>query len=172
MEYSGNNRRSHGRRSWNNNKKQSNESRRRGEHRDSFQRGDGRRSPSRPDVHLPQQVQEDMLKDQQAIKEMKQRRLVCGRCGKPITDVAMALADRGTDEPIHFDCVLDSLNASEKLQENEKIAYIGQGRFAVVNFPNANDTKNFTIVRIIEWEPKDKKYSWRDEIASVYSQVH
>lgn len=96
---------------------------------------------------------------------------ICPRCNEPITDLPSALAEKGTNAPVHFDCVLAYLNENEKLNQNEKITYIGQGRFAVVHFENPHDTRHFNIVRIIEWEERDKKYEWRTNIAGLYSQV-
>ena len=106
-----------------------------------------------PVTKIPVQVQEEMQKDLEAIRELKQKQPVCPRCGQPITDTASALAEH-------------------TLKENERITYIGQGRFAVLFFPNIHDTRHFTIVRVIEWEGKDKTYPWREEYAGVYSQVH
>lgn len=125
-----------------------------------------------PVTKIPVQVQEEMQKDLEAIRELKQKQPVCPRCGQPITDTASALAEHTTGEPVHFDCVLAHLKETETLKENERITYIGQGRFAVLFFPNIHDTRHFTIVRVIEWEGKDKTYPWREEYAGVYSQVH
>ncbi len=95
----------------------------------------------------------------------------CARCGQPISDLAAALAEKNTGDPVHFDCVLEFLQAAEQLKPGEKITYIGQGRFAVVVFENPHDLRHFTIVRVIEWEERDKKPEWRTEIAGLYSQV-
>lgn len=96
---------------------------------------------------------------------------VCPMCGEIITDLPAALAEKQTGAPVHFDCVLKHLNENETLGQNEKITYIGQGRFAVAHFENPHDLRRFTIVRIIEWEERDKKYEWRSSIANLYSQV-
>ena len=106
------------------------------------------------------------------IQEFKQKQIICARCGEPISDVISALADRETGNPVHFDCVLDYLRETEHIKENESITYIGQGRFAVVVFENPHDLRYFTIVRVIEWEPRDKQYEWRTQIAGLYSQIH
>jgi len=92
-------------------------------------------------------------------------------CGKPITELSTALADKDTGVPVHFDCVLEQLQKTEKLSADQKIVYIGQGRFGVVVFPQSHDSRNFSIQRVIEWEPRDKKIEWRAEIAGLYSQV-
>ncbi len=140
----------------------------------SDRRGKGRGQDSRHRAHtkLPQHVYDEMQKDLEAIRELKDREVVCAKCGKRIDDLSSALADKMTGTPVHFDCVLEELQQRERLQENQRVTYIGQGRFAVVCFPDEHDTKNFSIVRIIEWEERDKKFEWRQEIAGMYSQVH
>lgn len=96
---------------------------------------------------------------------------ICPRCSQPITDLPSALADKSTGVPVHFDCVLQFLQNAEELKQNEKITYIGQGRFAVTYFENPHDLRKFNIVRIIDWEERDKVYEWRDTISGLYSQV-
>ena len=95
----------------------------------------------------------------------------CEYCNQPIEDLTSSIASKESGNPAHFDCVLAKINASEKLSENEKITYIGQGRFAVVYFENPHDLRHFTIRRVIEWENREAKYEWRSEIANIYSQV-
>lgn len=95
----------------------------------------------------------------------------CVRCGEPIQDISSALADKESHEPIHFDCVLSFLHGAENLGENEKIVYIGQGRFAVVIFDTPGDTRKFKIQRTIEWESREARAPWRTDIAGQYSQI-
>lgn len=114
----------------------------------------------------------------------------CSFCGKPVTDVALALADKTTDKPVHFDCVLNYLAEHETLNDGQSISYVGQGRFAVISskVPGAAaetaggsvaggavaagaPSPRFVIERIIEWEPRDKKYEWRTNIADAYSKI-
>lgn len=110
----------------------------------------------------------------------------CSFCGKPVTDVASALADKTTDKPVHFDCVLDYLAEHETLSAGQSISYIGQGRFAVISskvpasvqgtsaagaVASGAPSPRFVIERIIEWEPRDKKYEWRANIADAYSKI-
>jgi hypothetical protein len=96
---------------------------------------------------------------------------ICEYCKQPIEELTSAIAAKENGNPAHFDCVLAKINASEKLAENEKITYIGQGRFAVVYFENPHDLRHFTIKRVIEWENREATYQWRSEIANTYSQV-
>ena len=171
MEYSNNNKRNN-KRHWNN--KRNEDTRRNHNEARNFahKNHDTVKAKIKPETKLPQEVHENMQKSQEAIKELKQKQVICPICKSPITELASALADKNTGEPVHFDCVIAQIEAQETLGEKEKITYIGQGRFAVVTFPNPNDTKNFSIVRVIEWEQREKKYDWRQEIAGLYSQVH
>ena len=58
----------------------------------------------------------------------------CPWCNEPIKDISMAIADRDTDVPVHFECVANRIAAGEILEKGEVITYIGGGRFAVVFF--------------------------------------
>ena len=97
--------------------------------------------------------------------------LTCAKCGSPIQDITSALADKGGGAPVHFDCVLAFLQGAENLAANEKIGYIGQGRFAVMFFENPADTRKFKIIRTIEWESRDTKPEWRSDISELFSHV-
>lgn len=96
---------------------------------------------------------------------------ICSRCGQPIQDITSALADKTSGEAVHFDCVLAFLQGAENLAVNEKIVYIGQGRFAVMFFENPADTRKFRIVRTIEWESREAKAEWRTDISGRFSQI-
>jgi hypothetical protein len=72
---------------------------------------------------------------------------------------------------MHFDCVIKFLEGAENLGPNERIVYIGQGRFAVTLFENPQDTKKFKINRVIEWENRESRAEWRSEIAGLFSQI-
>ncbi len=106
-----------------------------------------------------------------AIQELKSRSLVCPVCGEPLTDVAGAMTDRESGAPAHFDCIIRKIGSAESLGDNEKIAYIGQGRFGILYFENPRDQRHFKIRKIIEWEPRDARGEWRDELSSLYSQI-
>ncbi len=106
-----------------------------------------------------------------AIREFKARQVICPKCGQQINDMASAIADRDSGEPMHFDCVISKLKESETLGQNQSMTYIGQGRFAVITFENMRDLRHFKIEKIIEWEDRNKKSEWRGEMADLYSQV-
>lgn len=96
---------------------------------------------------------------------------LCSKCGLPIQDITSALSDKKNNEAMHFDCVLEFLRNSENPASGEKIVYIGQGRFAVIEYENPQDTKSFHILRTIEWEGRESKAQWREDIADRFSQV-
>lgn len=95
----------------------------------------------------------------------------CPRCNQPIQDITSALADKESGDAVHFDCVISFLQGAENLGPNEKIVYIGHGRFAVMLFENPSDLKKFKIVRTIDWENRDTQAEWRTDIAGRFSQV-
>ncbi len=106
------------------------------------------------------------------IQEFKQQQVVCAKCGQVIEDVASAFSDKNTGNPVHFECVMSDVQASETLGENEKIAYIGQGRFGVLYFENPRDQRHFVIKKIIDCENKEQKPDWRTQIGELYSKVN
>lgn len=116
--------------------------------------------------------QKEIQEHENAIKEFKKNVPICEICGQPITDITSAISNKNDGNPVHFDCVLNKISESEKFGPNERIAYIGQGRFAVISTENSRDSKHFTIKKTIEWEDRERERdSWRNEISSLYSQV-
>jgi hypothetical protein len=93
----------------------------------------------------------------------------CPYCGKPIKDISTALTDKNSGQPVHFDCVIAKIGEYESLEKGELIAYIGGGRFGVVCFNHAQNSRNFTIKKIVEWEDKENRAEWRKPIADHYS---
>jgi len=151
-----------------------------GGRREGKGRGDGgnrRGGANRPDAVLtkdfPRQAQSQRERrfEPEPIPAPVLPTPVCPKCGEAIQDVTSALTDRDSGTPIHFDCALKFLQGAENVGEKEKIVYIGQGRFAVMEFENPTDTKKFRILRTIEWESRENRAEWRGEIAGQYSQV-
>jgi hypothetical protein len=93
----------------------------------------------------------------------------CPYCGKPIRDLAMALTDKASGAAVHFDCVIARLAENETLDRGDAVTYIGGGRFGVVHFNNPQDTRGFTVKKIVEWEDKENRADWRKSLADHYS---
>lgn len=122
--------------------------------------------------HTIYENEENEKQRQKSILEIKAREVKCAVCGQLITDIASSIADKNTGNPVHFECVLKKLEETEKIGENEKIAYIGQGRFGVLYYENIRDQKKFTIKKIIEVEDREKQSLWRTELGDLYSKVN
>jgi hypothetical protein len=115
---------------------------------------------------------EQIREEDEAIKVYKDsHQSVCPYCNKVVLDISAAMSAKGSEAIAHFDCVLEEVSKNEKLEAGDKIAYIGQGRFGVINYPNVHDVKHFTIKKIIDWEDKDNRLSWRNEMSELYSHV-
>ena len=94
---------------------------------------------------------------------------ICPWCGKPINDLSAAITDKTNGEPVHFECVLARLNETETLESNDTICYIGGGRFGIVHYNNPQNTADFEIKKIFEWESKDSRSEWRRVIGERFS---
>ena len=97
----------------------------------------------------------------------------CPWCGKPIRDISLAIADKDTGAPVHFECVAARITGGENLEKDEVVTYIGGGRFGVVCFDGHGDPNTigrcYKIKKIIEWENKEKRAEWRSAICEHYS---
>jgi hypothetical protein len=116
-------------------------------------------------------LQQGLAENREAIKSFKKNVRICPHCNAPIDLLATALLDRKTGEPIHFECALDILATEERCSSSERIAYIGNGKFAVVLEDNPEENKHFAIRKTILWEPPDQNVPWRDEMVGLFSQV-
>ncbi|QEN07537.1 hypothetical protein EXM22_05865 [Oceanispirochaeta crateris] len=88
----------------------------------------------------------------------------CSLCEKNIRDLSSAIKERDSGLPAHFDCIIKKIAENETLKEQEKIVYLGSGKFAVIQTEN-NQNKNFKIVREIEYEEKEEDPpEWRGSL--------
>jgi hypothetical protein len=93
---------------------------------------------------------------------------LCPLCNKPIEELAQAVTDKISGEAAHFDCVRKKIAAFEVLVPGDDIAYIGGGRFGIVNL-DGQDKRYFKIKKIIEYEGRELRAGWRDNIAGHFS---
>ena len=116
--------------------------------------------------------QKEIEETRNAIRAFRENVVICEICGEQIVDIENAISNKNSGKPVHFDCVLSKIAESEKVTSTERVAYIGQGKFAVLYFENPHDQKHFTIRRTIEWETRDQERGeWRNEMAGIFSQV-
>jgi hypothetical protein len=92
----------------------------------------------------------------------------CPYCGEPIKDLASAFSG-ANGKAVHFECVQKHIAAAESLEKGDTVVYIGGGRFGVVYFDNQQIPRAFKIKKVIEWEQKDSRASWRGHIADHFS---
>ncbi|MDR1986359.1 MAG: hypothetical protein LBP88_05230 [Treponema sp.] len=93
----------------------------------------------------------------------------CPYCGKPIKDLATAVADKHSDRPVHFDCIIAKIAESETLEKEDSLAYIGGGCFGILKFTGSHNTPGFTIKKVVEWEDREQRAPWRKTMSDRYS---
>jgi hypothetical protein len=98
-----------------------------------------RRAPERPDVAYP----------------------LCPVCQRPVRELASAIAHRETGGPAHFDCILKILREENQPAENEKICYLGNGSFGVVQF---RGPMRFFVRKRVQYEKNDPPPEWRKSL--------
>ena len=156
---------------WNKNDKKNSSKKNKNDH--SRQHSDSKQTAQPRKFHFVSHENiEAMAKQDEAIREFKARQVICPKCGKIIDDIASAISDKKTESPVHFECVMEELSKKERVGLNERICYIGQGRFGILYFENPRDQKHFSIKKIIEWEAHDNPLEWRSEMSGLYSQVN
>lgn len=114
---------------------------------------------------------EAIREKEEKILELKRRKVICEKCGKEIQEISSSLSDKNSKKPVHFECVMALISKNERVENNDKIAYIGQGRFALLEFETIEGKNKFKIKKIIEWEEKGDREPWRHEIELLFSQV-
>lgn len=162
----------HGRKhhNWNDSKNQNNNKNRNSNGNQNFDISSHSKTNSKFHFVSHENIEAQQKRDK-AIQELKAREIICPVCNERITDMASAMSDKNTGNPVHFECIMKQLESSETLGQNEKIAYIGQGRFAVLYYENMRDQRHFQIKKVIEMEDREKRSQWRDEMSGLYSQV-
>jgi hypothetical protein len=81
--------------------------------------------------------------------------VICSICGKNIESITQAIGGPDKDQVSHFDCILRQLEEEEKLIPGQKVSYIGNGTFAVIEYKNKNYTGGFTVLKRIVIENKE-----------------
>ena len=166
----GRNDRRRGRNNWNNNNQKKNTNQKETNARQRDQRHEQKRPPINHEIQ--QQMRKDMAETEAAIREFKTHSPVCELCNQPILEMASAMTNKGSGNPVHFDCIIKKLSEHEHLSDKDRLTYIGNGKFAVLHFENPHDMRHFSIQKEIEWENRDgTRAAWRDEMAGLYSQV-
>jgi hypothetical protein len=86
----------------------------------------------------------------------------CPICNKSVKFLLTAISVGEDHKPAHFDCVLKKVSENEELGPKEKIIYIGNGNFAIVN---GKSGKDLSIKKTINYEQKENTVEWRRKIS-------
>jgi len=86
----------------------------------------------------------------------------CPICNKSVKFLLTAISVGEEKKPAHFDCVLKLVAADEELGPKEKIIYIGNGNFAIVN---GKTGKDLIIRKTINFEAKENQGEWRKKLS-------
>jgi len=95
--------------------------------------------------------------------------LACVWCEKPIRELSTAVCDPETGKAGHFDCAVNRLAETERLDKDDKVIYIGSGRFGVIGFANPQNPKKFKIKKVLEWETAETRSEWRVNLCDHFS---
>ena len=91
---------------------------------------------------------------------------LCPVCQKAVRDFFSAIAHRETQAPVHFDCVLKILREENHLAENEKICYLGNGSFGIVQLRSGGSSSmRFFVRKRLQYEKTDPVPDWRKKPA-------
>lgn len=89
----------------------------------------------------------------------------CPISGKPIRDVFTAISHPETGSPTNMESVIAELTKREQLEADERICYIGEGKFAVVQEKKVEGRHSLEIKRRIEYENTNVTCEWRRELS-------
>ena len=107
-----------------------------------------------------------------AITDFKRNaHFVCSCCGKEIGDYWSAVCSKEEDGLLHFECAMSIVRKNETIEADEKLSYIGNGRFAVIKFADPKNPKRFSIRKIINWESEGQHPKWREDISTLYGTI-
>ncbi len=104
-----------------------------------------------------QQVLDKSLSDsRKEIARIKQDKKVCALCSTPIDDMLSAVRHSEGDDVCHFECVQKELAKSEPLAENEKMVYVGNGDFCIVQERRNRGKMYYFLRKRIHWRDAEK----------------
>lgn len=97
-------------------------------------------------------------------KKDGQEKPICPICNEPIYIIEQSILYVATNTPAHFDCIIKHLSEENKLEENEKIVYLGSGTFGIIQERNAahSSGSKFFVKKRIDYE--DRKVNKKDDI--------
>ena len=89
----------------------------------------------------------------------------CPISGKPIRDIFTAIAHPDSGAPANLESVIAELTKSESLEPDERICYVGEGTFGVVQEKKEDGKHTIEIKRRIPYENTNVTIEWRKELS-------
>ena len=97
--------------------------------------------------------------------------VICSICEKPIEVISTAVSGLSQGDIAHLECVVRHLEQSEQLSDSQRILYIGQGNFAVVQYRNEHKQGAFTILKRITHETSEQAKKLKQSIGDRLPRV-
>ncbi|MBN1524488.1 MAG: hypothetical protein JW904_08400 [Spirochaetales bacterium] len=97
--------------------------------------------------------------------------LKCAVCDREIRDLSSAICQKGTGQPIHFDCIIKNISETETISSHERVCYLGKGSFGIVRFQRMGGIIPFVIRKRIQYEEFEDTPEWRKEL-NKYRAAH
>ncbi|HOV13559.1 MAG TPA: hypothetical protein PK771_04690 [Spirochaetota bacterium] len=75
----------------------------------------------------------------------------CPICNKNINNMSNSIKDLTTEIPCHFECVVAELKKKVHVRQNQRIAYVGSGSFAVIEDVREDGRNKFVIIQKLQY---------------------
>lgn len=81
----------------------------------------------------------------------------CPICNKSINNMANSIKDLSTENHCHFECVVAELKKQVNVRQNQRIAYVGSGSFAVIEDTKEDGRNKFIIIQKLQYMSAKKE---------------
>lgn len=88
----------------------------------------------------------------------------CPLCGKPIRNIHIAIEEKKSKQPAHFECIMRDISNEIKLGPQERLHYLGSGCFGIVKLKEGKGLSSYSIIKRFQYEDSDNKADWRKKI--------
>jgi hypothetical protein len=88
----------------------------------------------------------------------------CPLCGRSVRNLNIAIEDKTSHEPAHFECIIKHIAESTQLGQNERIHYLGSGCFGIIKYEEGKGLASFSVKKRIQYEDTIKKPDWRKKL--------
>ncbi len=106
--------------------------------------------------NIQQVMDKSQADSKKEILRLKQEKKSCALCNQEIEDMLSAVGHSEGDGWCHFECVQKELAKVETLAENEKIVYVGNGDFCIVQERRNRGKMYYFLRKRIHWRESEK----------------